>query len=242
MVKKGSKITPQKPFNIANLWGSDIVVNKHYLNYHYMNTRKPRVAIYSRVSSAETKTKANGEKRQHVENQLGQLRTFAMGQGWEVIKEYVDHESGLKSDRPEFKNLLASASRHEFDIVLFWALDRFSREGTKKTLAYLTILENYNVGFRSFTEQYLDSTGIFKDAVIGIISAVANMESVRRGDRVRAGMARAKAQGKRISRPPLPDVKKRKILALKETKLSNRKIAIEVGVSHITVANVLNEK
>lgn len=105
-----------------------------YLNYHYMNTKKPRVAIYSRVSSAETKTKANGEKRQHVENQLGQLRTFAMGQGWEVIKEYVDHESGLKSDRPEFKNLLASASRHEFDIVLFWALDRFSREGAKKLL------------------------------------------------------------------------------------------------------------
>ena len=70
------------------------------------------------------------------------------------------------------------------------------------------MLENYNVGFRSFTEQYLDSTGIFKDAVIGIISAVANMESVRRGDRVRAGMARAKTQGKNISRPSLPETKK----------------------------------
>ena len=206
-----------------------------------MNTKKPRVAIYSRVSSAKTKTKANGEKRQHVENQLGQLRTFATAQGWTITQEYIDHESGLKSDRPEFKKLLSGASRHEFDIVLFWALDRFSREGTRKTLAYLTMLENYKVGFRSFSEQYLDSTGIFRDAVVGIISAVANMESARRGDRVRAGMDRARAQGKRVSRPPLPDDKKHKIRILKKTNLSNRKIAIEVGVSHITVANVLKE-
>lgn len=207
-----------------------------------MNTKNPRVAIYSRVSSAETKTKATGEKRQHVENQLAQLRTFATAQGWEVTKEYIDHESGLKSDRPEFKKLFTGASRHEFDIVLFWALDRFSREGTRKTLAYLTLLENYNVGFRSFTEQYLDSTGIFRDAVVGIISAVANMESVRRGDRVRAGMARAKSQGKHVARPPLLDTKKQKIRALKKKKLSVRKIAGEVGVSVGTVVNVLKEK
>lgn len=204
-----------------------------------MTTTLPRVAIYSRVSSAETKIKADGEKRQHVENQLAQLRTFANAQGWHIIHEYIDHESGLKSDRPQFKKLLSDASRHEFDIVLFWALDRFSREGTKKTLAYLTMLEHYNVGFRSFTEQYLDSTGIFKDAVIGIIAAVANMESLRRGDRVRAGMARAKAQGKRISRPPLSEVKKNQIRKLSKTGLSNRKVAIEVGVSHFTVNSVL---
>lgn len=207
-----------------------------------MKTTKLRVAIYSRVSSAKTKTKANGEKRQHVENQLEQLRTFATAQGWNVIKEYIDHESGLKSDRPEFKNLMAGASRHEFDIVLFWALDRFSREGTKKTLAYLTMLENYNVGFRSFTEQYLDSTGIFKDAVVGIISAVANMESVRRGDRVRAGMARAKAQGKNISRPSLSEQKKKEIRRLKKSNLSLREIATQVGVTHVTVANVLKKE
>ena len=91
-----------------------------------MKTTKLRVAIYSRVSSKETKTKANGEKRQHVENQIGQLRTFAEAQGWSITKEYVDHESGLKSDRPEFKNLLSGASRHEFDIVLFWALDQLA--------------------------------------------------------------------------------------------------------------------
>jgi len=56
-----------------------------------MNTPKPRVVIYSRVSSKETKTKASGEKRQHVENQLVQLRKFAKAQGWNLIKEYVDN-------------------------------------------------------------------------------------------------------------------------------------------------------
>lgn len=206
-----------------------------------MSAAKLRVAIYSRVSSAEAKKKANNEKRQHVENQLRDLRRFAKGQGWDVVHEYIDHESGLKSERQEFKNLLGAASRHEFDVVLFWALDRFSREGTKKTLAYLNQLESYNVGFRSFTEQYLDSTGMFKDAVIGILAAVANMESVRRGDRVRAGMERARAQGKRVSRPSLLDAKKKQILKLSRGDMSLRQIAAEVGVSHTTVATVVRE-
>ncbi|GJM01467.1 MAG: hypothetical protein DHS20C07_31460 [Methyloligella sp.] len=81
--------------------------------------------------------------------------------------------------------------------------------------------------------------GPFRDAVVGIISAVANMESVRRGDRVRAGMARAKAQGKHIARPPLPEDKKRKIRALRKRNFSIREIAKEVGVTHVTVLNVL---
>ena len=68
------------------------------------------------------------------------------------------------------------------------------------------------------------------------------MESVRRGDRVRAGMARAKSQGKHVARPPLSDVKKQKIRTLKKKELSVRKIAVEVGVSVGTVVNVLKEK
>jgi len=80
-------------------------------------------------------------------------------------------------------------------------LDRLSREGVLETLQYLQRLTAYGVAWRSFTEQYLDSTGVFKDAVIGILAAVAKQEGVRLSERVQAGLERAKAQGRIGGRP-----------------------------------------
>lgn len=79
---------------------------------------------------------------------------------------------GSKSerDRPNFKRMFDAASRREFDLVLFCALDRFSREGVLPTLHHLQRLDGYGVAWRSYTEQYLDSTGVFKDAVISIMT------------------------------------------------------------------------
>src|SRR5882762_3653918 len=124
-----------------------------------------RVVIYGRVS-----TKDRG---QEVENQLVQLRDFAAKQSWTVTREYIDHESGSRSDRPEFKQMFQDASQRRFDLVLFWSLDRLSREGVLQTLNYLNRLASHGVGYRSFTEQYFDSCGIFKDAVIAIMATVA---------------------------------------------------------------------
>ena len=81
-----------------------------------------KVAIYARVSTADG--------RQDADNQLAELRRFAATQGWEVTGEYVDHESGSRADRAEFKRLFRAASRRIFDVILFWALDRFTREGS----------------------------------------------------------------------------------------------------------------
>src|SRR5436853_2472460 len=121
--------------------------------------KQTRVAIYSRVSTRD--------KGQDVENQLRQLREFCARQdGWHVVAEYVDHASGKRADREQFQRMFAGASRREFDVVLFWALDRFSREGVFDTLQHLQTLTGYAVGYRSFTEQYLDSCGMFRDAVI----------------------------------------------------------------------------
>jgi DNA invertase Pin-like site-specific DNA recombinase len=85
-----------------------------------------------------------------------------------------------------------AASRREFDIVLFWALDRFSREGVLPTLQYLQHPDAYGVGWRSYTEQYLDSTGVFKDAVISIMATIAKQENIRRSERIVAGLQRAR--------------------------------------------------
>ena len=70
-------------------------------------------------------------------------------------------------------SMFEAASRREFDVLLFWSLDRLSREGTVETLNHLQRLTSYGVHWRSFTEQYLDSTGIFREAVIGILAVVA---------------------------------------------------------------------
>src|SRR3954447_26122161 len=97
------------------------------------------IAIYSRVS-----TKDKGQDR---ENQLRQLREFCATQGWTVAREFVDHASGKHSDREQFKALFSAASRHEFDVVLFWSLDRFSREGVFETLHHLQRLTSYGIGY-----------------------------------------------------------------------------------------------
>ena len=151
-----------------------------------------RIAIYGRVS-----TKDRG---QEVENQLMQLREFAAKQGWTVTREYIDHESGSRADRPEFKNMFQDASQRRFDLVLFWSLDRLSREGVLQTLNYLNSLASHGVGYRSFTEQYFDSCGIFKDAVIAIMATVAKQERIRISERTKAGLEAAKRKGVPLGR------------------------------------------
>jgi DNA invertase Pin-like site-specific DNA recombinase len=145
------------------------------------------VCIYARVSTKD--------KGQETENQLAQLREFAARQGWTVIREYVDHETGSKSDRVQFQAMFEDASRRRFDLVLFWSLDRLSREGVLQTLNYLNRLTGHGVGYRSFTEQYFDSCGIFKDAVIAIMATVAKQERLRISERTKAGLENARRKG-----------------------------------------------
>ena len=80
-----------------------------------------RTAIYGRVSTADG--------RQEVNNQLDELRRFAAMQGWDIVTEYIDHESGGHADRPELQRMLGDAAQRRFDVLLFWALDRLTREG-----------------------------------------------------------------------------------------------------------------
>jgi DNA invertase Pin-like site-specific DNA recombinase len=154
-----------------------------------------QVVLYGRVS-----TKDRG---QDVENQLTQLREFCQRQCWKVTHEYIDQASAKTSKRPQFQVMLAAASRREFDLVLFWSLDRFSREGLPETLQHLQQLSSYGVEWRSFTEQYLDSCGMFKDAVLSILATIAKQERIRISERTVAGLERARRQGKRLGRKPV---------------------------------------
>ncbi len=188
-----------------------------------------KIALYLRVST----------DKQETENQAVQLREFATKQGWQITREYVDCESGSKSDRAEFQRMFADASRRKFDLVLFWALDRLSREGVLQTLTHLNRLESYGVGFRSFTEQFFDSCGPFKDAVIGIMATLAKQERVKRAERTRAGLAIARAKGSVLGRPRL-GIEPSKVAALRASGLSLRAIGATLGVSEASVRRSLS--
>ncbi|MCK5561220.1 MAG: recombinase family protein [Thermoplasmata archaeon] len=154
-------------------------------------------AIYARVSTRDSK--------QDVGNQLYQLREYCKKSNYQIFNEYIDHKTGKSGDRPEFKRLFKDVHQKKFDIVLFWALDRFSREGARETLNYLNQLEFCGVKFRSLTEPYFDSVGIFQDALISILATLAKQERIRISERTIAGLERAKKRGKSLGPPELPN-------------------------------------
>jgi DNA invertase Pin-like site-specific DNA recombinase len=185
-----------------------------------------KIALYARVSTKD--------KGQETENQLVQLREFAAKQNWQITREYVDRETGGTSDRAEFQAMFAEASRRKFDLVLFWSLDRLSREGVLETLQHLNRLTACGVGYKSFTEQYLDSCGIFKDAVIGILAVIAKQERVRLSERTKAGLAIARSKGSQLGRPRL-QVRPVEVARLRRSGLSLRAIGRELGISEGSV-------
>jgi len=93
------------------------------------------------------------QQGQETANQLHELRKLCIAQGWTIVSEYEDHESGGKADRSQFKAMMTDAARRKFDVVLLWALDRFSREGVYETHVHLKRLDVAGVRFRSFTER-----------------------------------------------------------------------------------------
>jgi DNA invertase Pin-like site-specific DNA recombinase len=157
-----------------------------------------RVGIYTRVST--------DDKGQDPLNQVLQLREFAGRQGWQVIAEYTDEVSARNGERTGFKRMWKGAEAHWFDVLLFWSPDRLTREGTFATLQYLRRLTDLGTKFKSYTEQYVDSLGVFGEAIIGILAAVAQQERIRISERTKAGLARIRSQGKKLGRPRLRDL------------------------------------
>src|SRR5215469_7447966 len=191
-----------------------------------------RVALYSRVSTKD--------KGQDVRNQTDQLREFCERQGWQIVQEFMDRASGKRGDRVQFQTMFEAASRREFDAVLFWSLDRFTREGTLPTLQYLQRLDSYGVAYRSFPESWLDSLGPFKDVVLALLATLAKQERVRLSERVTAGLVRARKEGHIGGRPKVI-VSTSKIRKLVDQGLSAVQIGTRLGCSRMTVARRLAE-
>jgi DNA invertase Pin-like site-specific DNA recombinase len=189
-----------------------------------------RIAIYGRVST----------KKQDEANQLIELRNFAKQSGWTVVFEYVDKISGSgKKDRPMFNTMMLAASQKKFDIVLFWALDRLSREGIVRTIGYLEQLQGWGVGYRSYTQPFLDSGNkMTNDIVLSVLAAVAAQERITISERTRAGLARAVKDGAVLGRrrTKVDVVAARK---LQDQGLGLRGVAAKLGISVNTLRYAL---
>lgn len=189
-----------------------------------------RVAIYARTST--------DDGRQELTNQTRELHAYADRMGWTVVAEFHDQISGRKADRPQLKKALDAGRRRKYDVLLFWSLDRLSRQGVLPTLLLLNQLTQYGVKYRSLQEQWIDSLGAFSDAVIGILATVAKFEAERLSSRVRSGLARAKAQGKTLGRPRAI-LNREKLAAMRKKGMSLREIATVTGKSAMTVQRLL---
>jgi DNA invertase Pin-like site-specific DNA recombinase len=157
-----------------------------------------RVAIYARVSTDDS--------GQDPENQLGELRAWCAAAGHAVSREYIDFESGRKGadKRKQFATLFDDAAKRKFDCVLFWALDRFSREGMVQTIIHLQRLSSYGVAFHSYTEAHLATDNeLVRNVLLALLSSLAKVEAQKISERTKAGMSRAKAKGIKIGRPKI---------------------------------------
>jgi DNA invertase Pin-like site-specific DNA recombinase len=189
-----------------------------------------RAVIYARVSTLD----------QHAETQLLDLRQLAAQRGFEIVREYTDQGiSGARARRPALDDMLGDARRAQFDVVLVWACDRLARS-TRHFLEVLDELNHLGIEFISFREA-LDSGGPLGRAFVTIIGAIAELERNLIVERVKAGMRRAKLEGRRIGRRPL-EVDRDSIWRHHLHGRSYKQIAKAVGVSKTYVARVVQEK
>lgn len=152
-----------------------------------------KVAIYVRVSKAEKDPK--GRQYQEPMNQLEPLKKFCDDMKWKIKYEFVERASGANSNRPEFQKLMAEARQHHFDLVLVWALDRFSREPILNTLKYIEDLKKHNVFLKSFTENIDTREEGVSELIMIILVWLSAEERKRISKRTKASIQRLKNLG-----------------------------------------------
>ncbi len=200
-----------------------------------MNRRpiRPRVALYARASTKEG--------RQHVENQLAELRRFVDVNGWQLAATYSEYITGGppkqgQADQltPELRRLFEAAARREFDIVAVFALDRLTRRGIAETFSLIRRLQDMGVQFVSQTEEHFRTTGPAGELLIAVAAWIAKQERQRMSERIHAGLDRARSQGKTLGRPT-GKRDARDLYRRRAAGASWRQIADQTGIPKATV-------
>ena len=188
-----------------------------------------KVVIYGRVST----------DKQTVQNQLEELREVSRRNGWEVVEEYLD--KGLsgslgRNGRPSFDRLLKDVNRKKFDGILVWSIDRLGRS-LQDLVSFLNDVQSKNIDLY-IHQQGLDTSTPTGKMMFQMCGVFAEFERGMIQERVKSGLQRAVASGKRLGRPSVPKVTADKVKQLYKGGMSFRKIAQEVGLHHKTISRL----
>jgi DNA invertase Pin-like site-specific DNA recombinase len=196
----------------------------------FQNTKPQNAtALYVRTSTVE----------QCCENQRPELVRLAAARGLDVVAVYEEQISGATTARPEFSRMMADAHKGVFSTLVVWALDRLGRSMIDNIQ---TVLELDRIGVRlvSVREPWLDTAGPVRGLLLAIFSWCAEQERLRIIERTKAGMLRAKAEGKVIGRPPVViDLDQARVLRARG--LSLRQAARQLGVGASTLCQMLRQ-
>lgn len=196
-----------------------------------MDKRKKTAVIYARVST----------DKQKVDMQLTELRQFAHRSGWTITEEYIDQNyTGGNTNRPAFLAMIQAAKKRQFQILLVWKLDRLSRS-LKDLINTLDELGACGIDFVSY-DNNLDTSTPTGKLVFQIVGAVAEFEKDIIRERVIAGLANAKRQGKRLGRPPVPALLLTKAVEMRAQGLSFRKIGQVLSIDEGTIRKRYKER
>jgi putative DNA-invertase from lambdoid prophage Rac len=190
-----------------------------------------KAAIYARVSTLD--------KGQDTEVQLRDLRSYAQARGWVIAGEYVDKgQSGAKDRRPELDRLMKDVRKRKVDLILCWRLDRLGRS-LKHLILTLDELQSVGVGFVSYNEN-LDLTTSTGRLMFQLLGAFAEFERNLIKERVKAGLANAKAKGAKLGRPS-PEFDEDELIRLRKSGVTIRGIAERLNLRksfvHKTLSN-----
>lgn len=188
-----------------------------------------RVALYARISTRDG--------RQSYDNQLEVMHRYVLDRkGWLIVNRYIDRGTGGRGaeHRDELARLLADAEHGAFDVVLVFALDRFTREGVLKAFQYIEHLTAAGVEFRSATEEHFQTSGPAGELFLAVAAWMAKQERAQLSRRVQAGLDRARAAGKILGRPRAA-LDLTKLDRLRSEGRSIREIAAALKVSRSSV-------
>ncbi len=178
-----------------------------------------RVAIYARVSTTD----------QTCDNQLRDLRDYCRARGWSDVREFIDTGvSGTKERRPALDKMMAEVNARRVDVVVVAAFDRLGRS-VRHLVETLELFRHLGVEFISLRES-IDTGSPLGTAVFTIIAAIAQLERSLIVERVKSGLRRARAEGKRLGRPRL-QVSERQLRIVVNQNLPVRAAAKALGVS-----------
>jgi len=187
-----------------------------------------KTAIYARVSTAEQST---------IEMQVEQCREYAKARGWKIVSELSEVKSGAKT-RPKREELIKFCRKRQIDIVLVWKLDRWGRS-LPDIVSSLNELECLGVRFVSLTEA-LDFTTPIGRAMGGLLAVFADFERELISERVKAGVAKARAKGKHIGRPRTIEEYSDEVKKLWKEHKNRSLISRKLGISRRSVSRILS--